>query len=325
MKAILCKSFGPPESLVVEETSDPRLTDDGVLIQVHAAGVNFPDTLIIENKYQFKPPLPFTPGSEVSGVVLEVGKKVTRFKPGDAVMGFTGWGAFAEKIVVSENTCFPKPEALSFEEASGFSMIYGTSYYALKQRGQLKPGETLLVLGAAGGVGLAAVELGKLMGATVIAAGGNDEKLAITQQYGADHVVNYNQENWKDQVKQLTGGKGADVIYDPVGGDAFDQAMRCINWNGRLLVIGFASGRIPELPANLALLKSANIVGVFWGASLSKEAEANKENFQELFQFANAGKIKPHVCASLPMEQVAEALNLMLDRKAVGKVVLKMV
>ena len=324
MKAVLCKSYGPPENLVVEEVPSPTVNASDVLIDVHAAGINFPDTLIIENKYQFKPPLPFIPGTEVAGIVKEVGSKVTHVKPGDKVMGFAFVGAYAEEIVVPAASCFPMPPALSFEEAAAFTMIYGTSYYALNQRGQLKPGETLLVLGASGGVGMAAVELGKIMGATVIAAGGSDEKLAVCGEKGADHLVNYSQPDWKDQVKKLTGGKGADVIYDAVGGDFTKQALRCINWGGRLLVVGFASGDIADIPANLTLLKSSSVVGVFWGASLAQEAKANQDNFQQLFQWTMEGKIRPHVCARYPLEQVADAMNLLLQRKAVGKVVLTM-
>lgn len=322
MKAVLCKEYGPAEKLVIEDIPAPSIGADGVLIEVKAAGINFPDTLIIENKYQFKPPLPFIPGTEVAGIVKQVGETVSQVKPGDKVMGFAFVGAYAEQIVVPAASCFPMPDTFSFEEAAAFTMIYGTSYYALKQRGQLRSGETLLVLGASGGVGMAAVELGKLMGATVIAAGGNNDKLAVCQERGADHIVNYNDADWKDQVKQLTGGNGADVIYDAVGGEYTQTALRCINWGGRLLVIGFASGDIPQLAANLTLLKSSSVVGVFWGASLAKEPEANQENFKELFNWSMEGKIKPYVCASYPLEQVADAMNLLLQRKAVGKVVL---
>lgn len=324
MKAVLCKEYGPAEKLVVEEVPSPSVGGDSVLIDVKAAGINFPDTLIIENKYQFKPPLPFIPGTEVAGTVKAIGDKVTHVKPGDQVMGFAFVGAYAEEIVVPAASCFPMPSTFSYEEAAAFTMIYGTSYYALKQRGQLQAGETLLILGASGGVGMAAVELGKLMGATVIAAGGNNEKLAVCKARGADHIVNYNDADWKDQVKKLTGGNGADVIYDAVGGEYTQTAMRCINWGGRLLVVGFASGDIPQLAANLTLLKSSSVVGVFWGASLAKEAQANQDNFKELFKWSMEGKIKPYVCASYPLEQVADAMNLLLQRKAVGKVVLTM-
>ena len=322
MKAVLCKEYGPPETLVIEDVPSPEPGKGQVVLEVHAAAVNFPDVLIIENKYQFKPPLPFIPGTEVAGVVAQVGDKVSHIQVGDKVMGFAFVGGYAQQMVVPAASCFPMPETFSFEEAAAFTMIYGTSYYALKQRGQLKAGETLLVLGASGGVGMAAVELGKLMGATVIAAGGNNEKLAVCKEHGADHIVNYNDDDWKDQVKQLTNGNGADVIYDAVGGEYTKTALRCINWGGRLLIIGFASGDIPELAANLTLLKSSSVVGVFWGASLTKEPAANQENFKELFKWSMEGKIKPHVCATYPLEQVADAMNLLLQRKAVGKVVL---
>ncbi len=322
MKAVLCKEFGPPEKLVVEELPDLVPGAQEVLINVKAAGINFPDTLIIENKYQFKPPLPFIPGTEVSGTVAAVGEKVNHIKPGDKVMGFAFVGGYAEQICVPSASCFPMPDTFSFEQAAAFTMIYGTSYYALNQRGQLQPGETLLVLGASGGVGMAAVELGKLMGATVIAAGGNLDKLAVCKERGADHIVNYNDPDWKEQVKQLTSGNGADVIYDAVGGDYTKTALRCINWGGRLLIVGFASGEIPELAANLTLLKSSSIVGVFWGTSLTKEAEANQNNFKQLYQWSMEGKIQPYVCASYPLTQVADAMNLLLQRKAIGKVVL---
>ena len=322
MRAVRCQEYGPAEKLVVADVPAPQPGASDVLIQVKAAGVNFPDTLIIQNQYQIKPPLPFIPGYEVAGVVQAVGDKVSRFKPGDKVMGFAFVGAFAEQIAVPEASCFPMPETLSFEQAAAFTMIYGTSYYALNQRGRLQAGETLLVLGASGGVGLAAVELGKLMGATVIAAGGNPEKLAVCKERGADHLVNYSEADWKDQVKQLTGGNGADVIYDAVGGDYTQTALRCINWNGRLLVVGFASGEIPALPANLMLLKSSSVVGVFWGNSIAREPEANRDNFQQLFQWAMAGQLSPYVCASFPLEQVADAMNLLLQRRSVGKVVL---
>ncbi|MGC1509433.1 NADPH:quinone oxidoreductase family protein [Ketobacter sp. MCCC 1A13808] len=322
MKAVHCKEFGPPEKLVVEDVPAPTPGANDVLIDVKAAGINFPDTLIIENKYQFKPPLPFIPGTEVSGTVAAVGDQVKHVKPGDQVMGFAFVGGYAEQLSVPAASCFPMPETFSYEQAAAFTMIYGTSYYALKQRGNLQSGETLLVLGASGGVGMAAVELGKLMGATVIAAGGNLEKLAVCKERGADHVVNYNDADWKDQVKALTSGNGADVIYDAVGGDYTKTALRCINWGGRLLVVGFASGDIPQLAANLTLLKSSSIVGVFWGASLTKEAQANQDNFKQLYQWSMEGKIQPYVCASYPLDQVADAMNLLLQRKAIGKVVL---
>ncbi|MAL32977.1 MAG: NADPH:quinone oxidoreductase, partial [Marinobacter sp.] len=238
MKAILCKDYGPAENLVIEDIASPDVKGSGVKIRVKAAGLNFPDTLIIQGKYQFQPPMPFSPGGELSGEVLEVGEKVSRFKPGDRVAALTGWGAFAEEVVAPEANLLPIPDSMSDEKAAAFMMVYGTSYYALKQRGNLQPGETLLVLGASGGVGLAAVELGKAMGAKVIAAASSAEKLAVAREAGADELVNYTEESLKDAVKKLTKGKGVDVIYDPVGGDFTEQALRTMGWNGRHLVIG---------------------------------------------------------------------------------------
>ena len=322
MKAVLCKTYGPPETLVVEEIPSPPLGNGEVRVEVHACGVNFPDTLIIQNKYQFKPPLPFTPGGEIAGEVVEVGSAVSHVARGDRVIAMVGWGGYADEIVVAAERTMPIPKGMDFVTAAGFTMTYGTSYYALKQRAVLRPAETLLVLGAAGGVGLAAVELGRVMGARVIAAAGSRDKLALCKEYGADAVIDYATENLKDRVKELTDGRGADVIYDPVGGDYFDQAMRCINWNGRVLVIGFASGRIPSLPTNLALLKGCSVVGVFWGAFTAREPEANAENLAELGRWVEDRTIKPYVCKTFPLERVAEALTAIERREARGKIVL---
>jgi NADPH2:quinone reductase len=322
MKAVLCKRYGPPESLVVEEVDSPAVEERGVLIRVHAAGVNFADTLIIQNKYQMKPPLPFSPGSEVAGVVLEVGGQVRGYERGDRVLAVTGWGGYAEQAVADVSTVYPIPEGMDMVHAASLPTVYGTSYYALKQRGSLQPGETLLVLGATGGVGMTAVELGKLMGARVIAAGGSDEKLKTAADYGADHLINYREKSIKEEVKALTDGRGADVIYDAVGGDAFDQAMGCINWNGRLLVVGFASGRIPEVAVHRVMNKSCQIVGVLWGGTLLREPEVNRKNFEQLLAWLSEGKLRPCVSNVLPIERAAEALRLLIDRKSVGKVVL---
>ncbi len=322
MKAVLCKEYGPPESLVIEDVAVPALGPGEVRIGVEACGVNFPDTLIIENKYQFKPELPFSPGGEVAGKVLELGDSVANVKVGDHVIAMVGWGGYAEQVVTAESNVMPVPAGMDSETAAGFTMTYGTSLYALKQRAELLHGETLLVLGAAGGVGLAAVELGKLLGARVIAAASSDDKLALCREYGADETINYSDQGIKERTKELTGGKGADVIYDAVGGDAFDQAVRCINWKGRLLVIGFASGRIPELPVNLALLKGCSVVGVFWGAFAGREPQENQANLAELGRWYEQGKIKPHVCATFPLEETADALHMLLQRKAKGKIVL---
>jgi NADPH2:quinone reductase len=258
----------------------------------------------------------------VSGVVLETGKEVQGIKPGDRVLAITGWGGYAEQAVGHASTVYPIPESMDMTQAASIPTVYGTSCYALKQRGGLRTGETLLVLGATGGVGLTAVELGKLIGARVIAAGGSDEKLAIAAEYGADHLINYREKSIKDEVKALTGGQGAAVIYDAVGGDAFDQAMSCINWNGRLLIIGFASGRIPEVAVHRVMNKNCQLVGVLWGATLIREPETNRENFEEMLAWFSEGKLKPYVSNVLPMARAAEALGLLLERKSVGKVVL---
>jgi NADPH:quinone reductase len=323
MKAVLCKAFGPAETLVLEEIASPEAKKNEVLLQVHAAGVNFPDTLIIEGKYQFKPPFPFSPGGEASGVVTAVGEKVSHLKVGDRVMALTGWGSFAEEVAVPGYNVMPIPASMDFASAAAFGMTYGTSMHALKQRGNLQPGETLLVLGASGGVGLAAVEIGKAMGAKVIAAASSAEKLEVAKAAGADELINYSESNLKDEVKRLTGGQGADVIYDPVGGDLFDAAIRSIAWNGRLLVVGFASGRIPELPVNLTLLKGAAVVGVFWGSFAQRQPQDNAANFQQLFAWHAEGKLKPLVSQTFPLAQAAEAINTLGQRKAVGKVVVQ--
>jgi len=323
MKAVLCKAFGPAETLVLEEIPSPAIKKNEILLDVHAAGVNFPDTLIIEGKYQFKPPFPFSPGGEAAGVVSEVGEKVSHLKVGDRVMALTGWGSFAEQVAVPGYNVLPIPPSMDFNTAAALSMTYGTSMHALKQRANLQPGETLLVLGASGGVGLAAVEIGKAMGARVIAAASSADKLAVAKAAGADELINYSEANLKDEIKRLTDGNGADVIYDPVGGDLFDQAIRAIAWNGRLLVVGFASGRIPELPVNLALLKGAAVVGVFWGSFAQRQPQDNAANFHQLFAWYAEGKLKPLVSQVYPLEQAAQAINDLGQRKAVGKVVVQ--
>ncbi len=323
MKAMLCKAFGPAETLVLEEVASPEAKKTEVLLEVHAAGVNFPDTLIIEGKYQFKPPFPFSPGGEAAGVVKAVGEKVGHLKVGDRVMALTGWGSFAEEVAVPGYNVMPIPANMDFPIAAAFGMTYGTSMHALKQRANLQPGETLLVLGASGGVGLAAVEIGKAMGARVIAAASSAEKLEVAKAAGADELINYSDSSLKDEVKRLTNGQGADVIYDPVGGDLFDAAIRSIAWNGRLLVVGFASGRIPELPVNLTLLKGAAVVGVFWGAFAQRQPADNAANFQQLFAWHGEGKLKPLVSQTFPLAQAGEAIDTLGQRKAVGKVVVQ--
>ncbi|QLC73331.1 NADPH:quinone oxidoreductase family protein [Pseudomonas sp. LPB0260] len=323
MKAVLCKAFGPAETLALEEVASPEPKKNEVLLEVHAAGVNFPDTLIIEGKYQFKPPFPFSPGGEAAGVVRAVGEKVGHLKVGDRVMALTGWGSFAEQVAVPGYNVMPLPSSMDFLSAAAFGMTYGTSMHALKQRANLQPGETLLVLGASGGVGLAAVEIGKAMGARVIAAASSAEKLEVSRAAGADELINYSEQSLKDEVKRLTGGQGADVIYDPVGGDQFDAAIRSIAWNGRLLVVGFASGRIPELPVNLALLKGAAVVGVFWGAFAQRQPQDNAANFQQLFAWHAEGKLKPLVSQTFPLEQAGAAIDCLGRRQAVGKLVVR--
>jgi NADPH:quinone reductase len=322
MKAVVCKEFGPPESLVVEEIPDPEPGPGQVVIDVHACGLNFPDVLIIQDKYQFKPPRPFAPGHEVAGDVVEVGEGVTGYKVGDRVIGAIGSGGYATEAVIDQGQLLPMPGNMSYEDGAAFTMTYGTSYYALKQRSSMKPGETLLVTGASGGVGLTAVELGALMGLKVIAAVGSDEKAEITKRYGATMFVNYTKEKMRDKVKELTGGNGADIIYDAVGGDAFEESARCIAWYGRLLVVGFAAGRIPSLPANLALLKSCDVRGVFYGAWRAREPVEARKNFDELLAWYAQGRLKPHISMRFPLEKSPDAMNALLSRKATGKVVL---
>lgn len=323
MKAVVCKEHGLPDRLVLEtDWPDPEIGDQEVLIEVKAAGLNFPDVLIIQNKYQTQPDLPFIPGAECAGVVAAVGSGVSRFKPGDKVISMGAHGAFCSKIAADQNAVFPMPEGLSFEQAAGVAITYFTSYHALRQRADIQPGETLLVLGAAGGVGITAVELGKLFGARVIAAASSDEKLDVCRQMGADEVINYSRESLKDRVKELTGGRGVDVVYDPVGGDFSEQALRSMAWKGRFLVIGFASGPIPKVPLNLALLKGCAIVGVFWGRFMAEEPEVNRQNIHELWELFAQGKLKPVVTDLFPLEDYEAAYACMMERRARGKVIL---
>ena len=324
MKAYVCREFGPVESHKVEEIADPRAEAGQVVVDVKAAGVSFPDVLIVQGKYQFQPPFPFSPGGEIAGIVSEVGEGVVDWKIGDRVIAMTGNGGIAEKVVAFEMTLMPLPETMDFKDGAAFPLNYGTTYHALKQRGQLQTGETLLVTGAGGGVGTTAIEIGKAMGARVIAAASTDEKLEIAKNLGADEVINYSDGELKEKVKALTDGLGADVIYDPIGGDIFMQCMRCINWKGRVLVIGFASGPIPEVPTNLALLKGCSIVGVFWGRFTGAEPEENSQNFDELFALHAEGKLKPQITKSYSLDDAAEAISSLENRKATGKVVIEM-
>ncbi len=324
MKAYVCREFGPVESHKVEEIEDPRAEAGQVVVDVKAAGVSFPDVLIVQGKYQFQPPFPFSPGGEIAGVISEIGEGVVDWKVGDRVIAMTGNGGIAEKVVAFEMTLMPLPETMDFKDGAAFPLNYGTTYHALKQRGQLQTGETLLVTGAGGGVGTTAIEIGKAMGARVIAAASTDEKLEIAKNLGADEVINYSDGELKEKVKALTDGLGADVIYDPIGGDIFMQCMRCINWKGRVLVIGFASGPIPEVPTNLALLKGCSIVGVFWGRFTGAEPEENSQNFDELFALHAKGKLKPQITKSYSLDDAAEAISSLENRKATGKVVIEM-
>lgn len=323
MKAIRCNAYGPPSSLVLEEVANLKPKAKEVLLEVKACGLNFPDTLIIQGLYQFKPELPFTPGSDVAGIVKEIGEDVKHLKVGQEVFGFVPYGALAEEVAVPANACFPKPPQMDFPTAASFLMAYGTSYHALKDRAVLAEGETLLVLGASGGVGLAAVELGKLMGAKVIAAASTDDKLALCKEYGADETINYATQDLKATIKELTEGKGVDVVYDPVGGAYSEAALRGVARNGRFLVVGFAAGDIPKIPLNLPLLKEASIVGVFWGAYAMKDPKANMQNSMQLMQWHAEGKLKPHIHAIYDLADTAKALEEMTNRKVKGKLIVR--
>lgn len=323
MRAILCKSHGPAENLILEEIDDLTPAADEAIVEVYSAALNFPDGLQIQGKYQYQPEMPFSPGSEVGGVIQAVGSDLVGFCVGDRVMATPGIGGLAEQVRVKAEGLRKIPDSMDFKSAASFAMVYTTSYHALKQRANLQPGETLLVLGASGGVGLAAVELGKLMGARVIAAASSDEKLEFVKAAGPDELLNYGDGELKEKVNALTNGRGADVIYDPVGGDLFDQSCRCIAWNGRLLVVGFASGRIPEYKANLALLKGSSMVGVFLGRFRKEEPAEYEKNFAELFALYEQGKLKPIVTESFPFEEYVAAFNVFTERKVMGKVTLE--
>jgi len=322
MKAVLCKQFGPPDSLAIEEVPSPRAGPGEVVISVKAASLNFPDVLIIQNKYQFKPPLPFSPGSELAGVVKEAGPGVEGFRPGDRVMAFTTYGAFAEEVKTEASRLIPLPEKMDFVTGAAFVLTYGTTDHALRDRGALAAGETLLVLGAAGGVGLAAIEIGKALGARVIAAASSEDKLAVCRQHGADGTINYAAEDLRERLKALTEGRGPNVIYDPVGGSYSEPAFRSIAWRGRHLVVGFAAGEIPRLPLNLALLKGASVVGVFWGDFARREPARFAESVRQLARWYAEGRLKPHVGETMPLEKAREALTLMATRRVKGKLVL---
>lgn len=322
MKALMCEQHGLPNTLTYKEVPDPVCGEQDVIIDMKAAGVNFPDVLIIQNKYQFKPELPFSPGAELAGVISEVGSGVKHLKVGDHAIGSTGHGAFAERVLVAAKRVIPIPKGIGFDAAAAFTLTYGTSWHALADRAELKKGETLLVLGAAGGVGLAAVEIGKALGAKVIAAASTDEKLAVCKEHGADTLINYSKDNLREAIKAATDGKGPDVIYDPVGGDMAEPAFRSIGWRGRYLVIGFAQGEIPKLPLNLALLKGASVVGVFWGDYVAREPGNFANDLKTMFPMIADGSLRPHISASYPLEKGAAAIEDMMNRKVTGKVII---
>ena len=322
MKAAVCKAWGIPDTLEIMELPELTPGPGQVGIQVKAAGVNFPDVLIIQNKYQFKPELPFSPGSELSGEVFGVGEGVTHLKQGDKVIAFIGHGAFAQQVVAPASAVMPMPPGMDFDTAAAITLTYGTSHHAIVDRAQLKAGETMLVLGAAGGVGLAAIEIGKALGAKVIAAASTDEKLEICRQHGADVLINYSSADLREAIKTATDGKGPDVIYDPVGGIYAEPAFRSIAWRGRYLVVGFANGDIPKLPLNLMLLKGASLVGVFWGEFAKREPKNNLAAMKELLGWLHAGKIKPHISKTYALSETASALNDLAARKVTGKIVI---
>lgn len=322
MKALLCTHLGPPDKLEIHHVPPPVAGPDEVVVSVKAASVNFPDVLIIENKYQFKPPLPFSPGSELAGVIKEVGPGTSPLAIGDRVMAFTLYGAFREEVKLAASQVFPIPAEIDFVTAATLLLTYGTMDHALRDRGETTTGETVLVMGAAGGIGIASIEIAKALGARVIAAASSDEKLAVCVEHGADAVINYASEDLRERIRALTDGRGVDVICDPVGGPYTEPALRSLAWRGRLLVVGFAAGEIPRIPLNLALLKGCSIVGVFWGEFLRREPTAFATSVRQLVAWYVAGKLKPHVTATFPLDRAAEALTLMAARQSVGKLVI---
>lgn len=324
MKALVCREYGPPESLVLEEMPDPIAGPGEVVVDIAAAGMNFPDVLSIAGKYQVKTPPPFIPGNEAAGTIIALGAGASRYQVGDKVIALPRNGAFASRCAVSQDMIIPVPEGLSLEQAAGFSVTYGTSYHALKQSAELRPGETLLVLGAAGGVGIAAVEIGHAMGARVIAAASSDDKVAFAMAAGADHGINYKEASLRDVLKELTGGKGVDVVYDPVGGDIAQVALRALGWQGRHLVVGFASGTIPDFPANMALLKEARIQGTLWGVWVARNPIEHLKNMAELAEMIKHGTLKPQVTAAYALEDYLSAFAEITGRRVMGKIVLTM-
>ncbi|MGC6423162.1 MAG: NADPH:quinone oxidoreductase family protein [Flavobacteriaceae bacterium] len=323
MKAILCETLGPPSQLQYKECPSPSPKEKEVVVKVHVCSLNFPDTLIIQGKYQIQPSLPFTPGSDISGEVVAVGSAVKHLSVGDAVFGLLPYGGLAEYVAAPATSIFPKPPTMSHEVAASFMMAYGTSLHALKDRAQLKKGETLVVLGASGGVGSAAIVLGKLMGARVIACAATQKKIDFCLSQGADAVINYSKEDLKSRIKELTDDKGADVIYDAVGGHYSEPALRAMAWAGRFLVVGFAAGDIPKIPLNLPLLKSCQLVGVFWGSWAMQFPAENMANTLQLIQWHQEGQINPYIDTVYPLEETPQAMEAMMQRKIKGKVVIK--
>ena len=323
MKAVLCTHFGTADDLELADIPEPQAGPGEAVVRVKAAALNFFDTLIVAGKYQYKPPFPFSPAAEFAGIVESVGADVTEFAPGDRVMGHMGWGAAREAVAISVRQLAKLPDALDFERAAGLNVIYATTLYALRDRAQLKPGETLAVLGASGGTGLAAVELGKMMGARVIACASSDEKLAFARAHGADEAVNYASEDLRGALKRLGGERGVDVVYDPVGGPYAEPAVRSLAWEGRFLVIGFAAGEIPKLPLNLVLLKSCDIRGVIWGAWAQRQPQAQHALMNDIVRWCSEGKLSAHVHAVYPLAEIATALKAIADRKVMGKIVLR--
>lgn len=323
MKALLCKHYGTPDDLTIDDIAEPAAGRGEAIVDVKAAALNFFDTLIIAGKYQTKPAMPFSPAAEFAGVVTGLGEGASGVKVGDRVLGYLGYGAARERVAVHVDRLVPIPNALDFDRAAGLCVTYGTTLHALKDRAHLREGETLAVLGASGGVGLAAIELGKVMGARVIACASSDDKLAFAKKHGADDGINYANEDLKEALRRVTGGKGADVIYDPVGGPYAEPALRAIAWKGRFLVIGFAAGEIPKIALNLALLKGCDIVGVFWGSFIERDPAGHRANTRQILDWVASGKLSAHVQATYPLADAANALKALAARKVMGKIVLK--
>jgi NADPH2:quinone reductase len=321
MKALLCEAYGPIDNLVVKDIPSPVPGPKQLLVEVKAAAVNFPDALRVQGLYQVKPPLPFTPGAEISGIVKTVGAEVKHYKAGDRIIALTSTGGFAEECIVESAKAMPLPTGMDFETGAALVLTYCTSLHGLKDCGHLKAGETLVVLGAAGGVGISAIEIGKAMGARVIAAASSDDKLALCRKVGADETVNYSTENLKDRINELTGGKGADVVYDPVGGPYTEPAVRALAWRGRLLIIGFAAGEIPKIPLNLALLKERSLIGVYWGDSTKHDPTGHLANLHQLHEWFATGRIRPVVSERFPLSAAKDAIASIANRQVKGKIV----